>query len=187
VNIIGGGQQPNNSFAASFDSYVAFTNAGFYVLGVDSDDAFRVSQGWGVSREILHVKGASVERDVATVPSTPTSANAAFWKGTLPTVPITAPIAYVDTSECPAPTTMNLAGKIALIDGNRCGGGVTDGGYNALVAMCQARGAVAVIVQASPGWGLPEVMGGGTNVITIPALHISGFNGKRIGSTRMER
>jgi hypothetical protein len=45
--------------------------------------------------------------------------------------------------------------------------------------MCQARGAIAVIVQASPGWGTPEVMGGGTTVITIPALHISGFNGEK--------
>jgi hypothetical protein len=170
--------RPFDSFSASFDSYVAFPAAGFYVLGVSSDDAFRLSHGWGVSREILHVKGASVERDVAAVPSTPITAGG-VWHGTLPTVPITAPIAYVDTSECPGSTTMNLAGKIALIDANRCGADGADGGYNNLVAMCQARGAIAVIVQASPGWGTPEVMGGGTTPITIPALHINGFNGEK--------
>jgi hypothetical protein len=168
-----------NSFSASFDSYVAFPTAGFYVLGVSSDDAFRLSQGWGVSRSILHVKGASVERDVAAVPSTPSSVGGTIWRAVLPSVPITAPIAYVPTNECPGPTTMNLAGKIALIDGNRCGADGADGGYNNLVAMCQARGAIAVIVQASPGWGTPEVMGGGTTPITIPALHINGFNGEK--------
>lgn len=169
--------RPNDSFSASFDSYVAFPAAGFYVLGVSSDDAFRVSQGWGVSREILHVKGATVERDVAAVPSTPASVGG-VWQGNLPTVPITAPIAYVDSSECPGPTTLNLTGKIALIDADRCGA-PDNANYNGLVAMCQARGAIAVIVEASPGWGTPEIMTGGTTPITIPALHINGFNGEK--------
>jgi len=169
--------RPYDSFSASFDSYVAFPTAGWYVLGVSSDDGFRLSQGWGVSRQILHVKGASVERDVAAVPSTPITAGG-VWQGNLPTVPITAPIVYVDSSECPGPTTLNLTGKIALIDADRCDPG-NDGGYNAKVAMCQARGAIAVILQATPGWGTPEVMGGGTTVITIPALHINGFDGEK--------
>jgi hypothetical protein len=171
--------RPNDSFSASFDSYVAFPTPGYYVLGVSSDDGFRLSQGWGVSREILHVKGASVERDVAAVPSTPITAGGAIWQAALPTVPITAPITYVDNSQCPGPTTMDLTGQIALIDANRCGADGADGGYNNLVAMCQARGAIAVIVQASPGWGTPEVMGGGTTPITIPALHINGYNGEK--------
>jgi hypothetical protein len=33
--------RPNDSFSIAFDSYIAFPSAGFYVLGVDSDDAFR--------------------------------------------------------------------------------------------------------------------------------------------------
>jgi len=169
---------PYNNCSATFDSYVAFPTAGFYVLGVSSDDAFRVSHGWGVSRQILHVKGASVERDVLAIASTPASVGG-VWQGNLPTVPITAPIAYVDNSECPGPTTMNLAGKIALIDANRCVADGNDGGYNSLVAMCQARGALAVIVQASPGWNTPEAMGGGSTVITIPALHINGYGGEK--------
>jgi hypothetical protein len=176
-SVDGVNRNPNNSFSASFDSYVAFPTAGFYTLGVNSDDGFRVSHGWGVSREILHVKGASVERDVAAIPSTPSSAGGA-WLGALPAVPITAPIAYVDNTGCPGPTTMNLAGKIALVDADRCGAS-DNADYNGLVAMCQAQGALAVIVQASPGWGLPEVMTGGATPITIPALHISGFNGEK--------
>src|SRR5262245_57101770 len=147
-------------------------------MGVSSDDGFRVTQGWGLQRPILHVKGASVERDVMAIPSTPSSVRDNVWLGALPQAPITAPIVYVDSSECPGPTTLNLTGKIALIDADRCDPG-NNGGYNAKVAMCQARGAVAVILQATPDWGLPEVMGGGTNVITIPALHISGFNGEK--------
>jgi len=169
--------RPRDSFSASFDSYVAFPSAGFYVLGVDSDDAFRVSQGWGVSREILHVKGAFDERDVLAVPSTPISAGGP-WHGTLPAVPITAPVVYIDSSQCPGPTTVNLTGKIALIDADRCGA-ADNANYNGLVAMCQARGAIAVLVEASPGWGTPEVMGGGTNIINIPALHLNGFNGEK--------
>jgi PA domain len=169
--------RPNDSYSMTFDTYVMFPSAGYYIMGVSSDDAFRVTQGWGLPRPILHVKGASVERDVLAIPSTPSSVRDNVWLGALPQAPITAPIVYVDNSECPGPTTLNLTGKIALIDADRCGGG--DGGYNAKVAMCQARGALAVIVQATPGFGTPDVMGGGTNVITIPALHINGFNGEK--------
>jgi len=172
------GNHPNDNFSASFDSYVAFPTAGFYTVGVSSDDGFRLSQGWGVSREILHVKGASVERDVAAIPSTPSTAGG-VWQGNLPTVPITAPIAYVDNTGCPGPTTLDLTGKIALIDGNRCKADGDDGPYNDLVAMCQARGALAVILQSSPGWGTIEVMTGGTTPITIPALHINGYGGEK--------
>jgi len=175
-------ERSGDSFSMSFDSYVAFPTAGYYIMGVNSDDGFRVTQGFGLPRPILHVKGASVERDVMAIPSTPSSVRDNIWLGALPTAPITAPIAYVDGSQCPGPTTLNLAGKIALIDGDRCNAGNDNTGlssYNTLVAMCQAKGALAVIVQASPGWGLPEVMGGGTNVITIPAIHISGFNGEK--------
>ncbi len=70
-----------------------------------------------------------------------------------------------------------MTGKIALIDGNRCNSDGGDGNYNNLVAFCQVHGAIACIVQASPGWGTPERMGGGAQNITIPALHILGFNG----------
>lgn len=172
------GSRTHDSFSAAFDCYIPFPTAGFYVMGVSSDDGFRLSEGLGVSRQILHVTGTNVSRDVLAVPSTKSSVGG-VWQGVLPTVPMTAPIAYVDTSSCPGPSTMNLSGKIALIDGNRCNGDGSDGNYNALVAMCQANGAVAVIVQASPGWGTPERMSGGTTTITIPALHIIGYNGEK--------
>src|SRR6202030_4277215 len=33
--------RPNDSFSAAFDGYVAFPTAGFYQMGVNSDDGFR--------------------------------------------------------------------------------------------------------------------------------------------------
>lgn len=170
--------RPKDSFSAAFDSYVVFPNAGYFVMGVNSDDNFRLSEGWGVSRQILHVTGATVSRDVLAVPSTPINAGG-VWKAAMPTAPLTAPIMYVDGSSCPGPITNDLTGKIALIDANRCGADGSDGNYNTLVAMCQAHGALAVIVQASPGWGTPEVMNGGLTPITIPAIHINGYNGDK--------
>ena len=171
------GNRPTDSFSAWFDTYVAFPTAGLYIMGVASDDGFRLSEGIGITRQVLHIKGDHVDRDVAAVPSTASTVGG-VWRGELPLVPMTAQVAYVDSSECPGPTTMDLTGKIALIDANRCGA-ADNAGYNGLVAMCQARGAVAVIVQASPGWGTPERMTGGATVINIPALHVIGYNGEK--------
>jgi len=117
-------------------------------------------------------------KDVAAV-VTSTNNTGSPWFNGLPAVPITAPVVYVDASECPNPTTINLTGKIALIDANRCGADGSDTSYNAKVAMCQAQGAIACIVEASPSWGTPEKMGGGAIPITIPAVHVNGFNGQK--------
>jgi len=168
---------PYGGVGAWFDGYVAFPKAGLYNFVVFSDDGFRLTEGIGVSRNVLHVSGASVSRDVAAVP-TQQAYVGGNWHNTLPDPPITAPIVYIGTNQCPGPITNNLSGSIALIDGNWCKPNGSDGGYDTLVAMCQAQGAVACIVQASPAWGLPERIGGGTAIITIPVVHISGYNGE---------
>jgi hypothetical protein len=174
------GNLPNNSVSVWFDGYAVFPTAGSYNMVIASDDGFRLTEGIGITRQILHVSGASVSMDVAAVPSTASNVGG-NWLGQLPLIPITAPIEYVDTNGCPcAGITNNLTGKIALIDGNRCGPDGDDSDfvrYVDLVSKCQEAGAIAVIVQASPGWGTPEVMGGGGATINIPALHIFGFNG----------
>ena len=171
--------RPYDSFSASFDSYIVIPAPGFYVMGVNSDDGFRLSEGIGVSRQVLHVSSGTVDRDVAAV-VTSTNNTGNPWNNGLPATPITAPVVYVGSAGCPNPTTVNLAGKIALIDQDRCTPGSTAaGGYNTLVYMCQTNGAVACIVVAYPGWGTPERMAGGAFPITIPALHVNGYNGER--------
>jgi hypothetical protein len=171
------GNRPNDSLSVWFDGYAVFPHSGLYNMVIASDDGFRLSEGIGITRQMLHVAGTNVSMDIAALPSTASSVGG-NWQGQIPLVPITAPIQYVDNTGCPClGTSVNLSGKIALIDGNRCNGDGGDGNYNNLVAMCQAQGAIACIVQASPGWGTPERMGGGGQNITIPALHIFGFNG----------
>jgi PA domain len=175
--IDGVASRPNDSLSASFDGYAVFPSAGNYKMVVASDDGFRLTESIGLPTPVLHVEGASVSMDIAVVPSTRETVGG-NWLGELPTVPLTAPIVYVDTNGCPClGTAQDLSGKIALIDGNRCAGDAQDGNYNNLVAMCQKQGALACIVQASPGWGTPERMTGGGQTINIPALHIMGFNG----------
>jgi hypothetical protein len=167
--------RPYDSFSAWFDTYIVFPSAGIYIMGVDSDDGFRLSEGIGVTRQVLHINGATVDRDFGAVPVVAADVGGVY-QGVIPLVPITAPIVYVDSSECPGPTTLNLTGKIALIDSDRCTPGA-NGNANAQIAMCQAQGAIAVLYQYYPGWGTQGRFSGGSTTITIPVLSLSGYNG----------
>ena len=56
-----------DNFAASFQGYVAFPNAGYYRMAISSDDNFRVTEGVGITRQVLHITGGGVDRDVTAV------------------------------------------------------------------------------------------------------------------------
>jgi hypothetical protein len=163
------------NFAAEFQSYIAFPAAGFYRMGVSSDDGFRVSESTGIARQVLHVTGPGVDRDVAAVVSTTTDGNGGFG-APLPVVPITAPVVYLDGSSCPVLSAPNMAGKIAAVIGTVCNNTLSD----ALMAYeCQTNGAVAVILINDPTWGLPyRVSGSAPGPITIPVIQVNGFGGE---------
>ncbi len=160
------------NFARAFDSWVVFPSAGFYVMGVNSDDGFRLSEGQGVTRQVLHVTGTGINTDVAAVVSYTNWNNGGFG-GAPPLVPITAPVVYVNSNNFPG---VNLTGKIALVDNGFSG--ITDDSLLCYIA--QTNGAVGFIEINKPANGMPYRMGGTPpKPVTIPALNVSGFGGQR--------
>ena len=153
--------------AAEFKGYADLA-PGFYVMGVNSDDDFRVTEATGVSRQVLHISGAGINQDIHVVNTT---TNNSSYGGSLPTTPITAPLVYLTTNNCDIP---DLTGKIAVVDLNRCAG---DSDV-VLASKMQSNGAVAVVIINVPGNGLAYV-GSGTPAtpVTIPVLMTSGYAG----------
>ncbi len=165
-----------DNYATWFDGWVVFPNTGFTVLGVNSDDGFRLSEGTGLLRQVLHVNGTNgVNTDVAAVVSVTNYGNGGFG-ASLPLAPLVAPVFYVSSNNYTVGGSINLSGKIALVDQGLYGAG------DALLAyIAQTNGAVGFILINAPANGLPYVMGGtaGTNVITIPSLCVNGDFGQR--------
>jgi hypothetical protein len=161
----------SDNLAAWFTGYVAFTNAGYYRMQISSDDGFRISQGQGITRQVLHVKGSGVDRDVAAVVC---STNNSTFGGSLPVAPISGPVVYFPAGH-PAMLSQatNLTGKIAVMNN-------TDFADRAYANWAQSNGAIAAIVINDAQWGLPYLLGGGTPAtpVHIPVLCVNGFGGE---------
>jgi len=153
------------------DGYVVFPAAGYYRMSISSDDGFRVAEGLGITRQLLHVDGPrGINTDIAAVATYTNNGNA--YGADLPLVPVTAPVVYINYGTvCPPPPT-NLIGKIAVINNFQC----YDAEYISAVA---AGGAVGAILMNDPSFGLPYVLGGTPSVpINIPVLTVNGFGGQ---------
>ena len=157
--------------AAEFKGYAEFA-PGFFLMGVNSDDGFRVTEATGVSRQVLHISGTGINQDIHVVNTT---TNNSSYGGSLPTTPITAPLVYVSPDSCPA--VPDLTGKIAVVDLQRCGTGDSD---VVLASKMQDAGALAVVIINVPSFGLSYIGSGtppGGRQVTIPVLMTSGFAG----------
>jgi len=160
------------SFAAGFDGWIVFPQAGYYRMSVSSDDGFRLSQGIGFLRQVLHIKGSNVDRDVAACVNDNLYHNSAGFGVPPPLVPITAPVFYVTTNNyVPG---INLSNKIAVVD---------SGFYGASDAMlayiAQTNGALAFIELWPVAYGCPNEMGGTPpGPVNIPCLVVNSFNGE---------
>ncbi|HTI98010.1 MAG TPA: hypothetical protein VL527_03825 [Dongiaceae bacterium] len=163
-----------NNYAEWFDGYVVFPSPGYYRMSVSSDDGFRLSPGLGLARQVLHIQGAHVNRDVAAVVSDTLYGNGGI--GTNPPVsPITAPVVFLSTNNYTLGQATNLTGKIVAIDGGLYG--LSDA---MLCYIAQTNGALAFIDVWSPAFGLPYVMTGTAPApITIPTIMVNGFGGER--------
>jgi hypothetical protein len=163
------------NLAAAFDSWMVFPKAGFYVMGVNSDDGFRLSEGQGVTRQVLHVTGTGIDTDVAAVASTTNYGNTGFY-ASIPVTPVTAPVMFVNSNNYTPGGTINLTGRIALVDQALYG----ENDDSILAYIAQTNGAVGFIEINKPANGLPYVMGGGlSSKITIPSLNVNGDFGQR--------
>lgn len=154
-----------DNFATEIKTYVVFPKAGFYVMGVNSDDGFRVSVGEKPGRYPVEVVApAEIAGPVAALP-TIRDVNGSFG-APLPYPPIQAPVAYVGTA-CDAASLPDLTGKIAVIDRGGCT-------FVQKALNVQQKGALAaIIINATAPNDFPFVMGGDTTEVTIPCLMIS--------------
>ena len=161
------------NFARGFDCWLVFPTAGFYIMGVNSDDGFRLSETPGLLRQVLHVTGTGISSDVAAVVSHTQYGNGGF--GTFPPLtPISGQVMYVNSNNYTG-GPINLAGKVALVDEGFFG--VPD---SLLCYVAQTNGAIAFIKIRTPTNGTPDHMtGGAPGPITIPAMSVIGFGGAR--------
>lgn len=163
----------SENFAVWMDGYVAL-NAGYYRMGINSDDNFRVTEGTGITRQILHVTGSGVDRDVAAVVSDTINGNTGFGMP-VPTTPIVAPVTWlgsVPDTGCPHFPAVDLTGKIAVINNLNCLD--ADLAYQA-----QEYGALAVILVNDAQWGLPYVLTGTSGgAFKVPVLCVNAYNGE---------
>ena len=153
-------------------TFVEFPSAGFYIMGVNSDDGFRVAVGdrMGPGRSMLSVLApAGLAGDYLAMQTSVGIQDGAFG-GPLPTPPI---IGQAVLSDPPWPSSLPnnasaLAGRIAILHRD------PSGGVAAHSANAQAAGAVAVVVVDQDDLGptrQPGVWGGTANV-TIPVVMI---------------
>jgi hypothetical protein len=169
-----------NSFVHEIRTYVRFPAAGYYQMGVNSEDHFRLTLGTnGTQRLTISAPANRV------IPSVPIATNITQLQfgGSLPAAPLTAPIVYATPGgnpeeACDLSGNTSLAGKIALIDR---GESSCDSAAKALQA--QLAGAVAVLETTPGDTGYPFRLGDINTDIHIPVLVIADeFGGSMIKS-----
>lgn len=175
--IPGTGTQPNDSLAAEVQTYLEFPTAGFYAMGVYSDDGYKftTTEAPPVNNLALVVTGAaSAAGSYATI-SGPAATSKPF------TAPVTGELVYMDPAQgCTAPVNAAaLAGKIALVDRGTCN-------FSLKIKYAREAGALAVVVVNSrdilnPEGIFPiEMAVGDVGYQDIPAVMISMPDGDKI-------
>jgi hypothetical protein len=159
-----------NGFVTEIRTWLRFPTAGFYRMGVNNDDFFRLTMGTaGV--QTLRVSGAT-ELVIPTVPIA-TNITQLQFGGALPATPLTGTVIYATPTgdpetSCDFSGNTELAGKIVLLD---------IGGFNCNTAgkalAAQQAGAIAVIGITTGDVGYPARSGDIEGAVTIPVLIIA--------------
>lgn len=165
--------------AAEFVSFIEFPQAGFYTMGVNSDDCFRVQP---IDRNVFLGDTVNVLAPASLagqkLPGLRTLASDGGFGSRLPWPPITAKVVpMVNLDGCSAPLNpAQLAGNIAL-----CQRGTCEFGLKALNA--QNAGAIAVLVYQNR-LDLPIGMGAGASggQVTIPVMMMSQYDGSLLAA-----
>ena len=167
---------PTAAIAGEFLTYVEFPTAGYYQMGVNSDDDFRVSEEETLARQYCVVEApAAAAGPIASVPAV--YALQGQFGGPMPiNPPLVADAILAD----PIQGCDNLAnaaalkGKIALIDRGTCG-------FVVKARKAQEAGAAAVVIIDNM-LQYPFTMGADpvSPDLTIPALMISQADGDKL-------
>ncbi|HOY60471.1 MAG TPA: hypothetical protein PK640_20320, partial [Verrucomicrobiota bacterium] len=169
-----------DNIAAEVIAYLEFPAAGFYQMGVNSDDGFRVNVG-----------DTAPANNLALVVSGAPSAAGSYHTAVAPaatakpfTAPISAKLVYMDPADgcTELVNAAALSGNIALVDRGTCD-------FSAKIKLAKDAGAIAVVVVNSrtedlatwPEGVFPIEMGvGAVGYQDIPAVMISSPDGDKI-------
>jgi hypothetical protein len=169
----------DSDFVDDIRTYVRFPTAGYYQMGVNSEDYFRLTAATnGVQTLLINAPNGFV------IPTVPIATNITELQfgGALPTTPLTGRVVYATPSgdpdaSCDFTGNTTLAGKIVLLDIGGTGCNTAD---KALAA--QNAGAIAVIGVISGDPSFPQRYGDINPNVTIPVLII----GDDFGGTRLK-
>jgi hypothetical protein len=171
---IPGAEASTENYASEFTTFVQFPTAGYYRMGVNSDDNFRVTIGEKVGRQYLEITApANVAGGVAAV-ATAVGLNGNFG-GPLVTSVLSGDLVFLGNSCNADPALPDLTGKIAFLSRGVC----------TFVEKCrkaQAAGAVAVVIGNNDdnAGNYPIIMGGDGFDVTIPVMMIDNVDLNRL-------
>ncbi len=164
--------------AIEVNAFLEFPTAGFYIMGVNSDDGFRVSVGDRTTgKSILKVLAPSpLAGEYAAIQTAMPNYGFGKWPPSPSTIIAQAVIADPLLAGSALNNAAAINGKIAI---------VKRGTYGFIVKCKNAQnaGAIAVIVvnsDANAGLPNPSIMGGTDNTITIPCLFVNNTDGNRL-------
>lgn len=171
---IPGAEGSTENYASEFTTFVQFPTAGYYRMGVNSDDNFRVTVGEKVGRQYLEITApANVAGGVAAV-ATAVGLNGNFG-GPLVTSVLSGDMVFLGNSCNADPALPDLTGKIAFISRGVCT-------FVEKARKAQAAGAIAVVIgnsDANAG-NYPIIMGGDGFDVTIPVMMIDNVELNRL-------
>jgi hypothetical protein len=161
-------------FVHEIVTYVRFPAAGFYRMGINNEDAFRLT---AATTGVQTLRLTSPASEV--IPAVPIATNITQLQfgGALPATPLSASVIYATPSgsvdeACNLSGRTDLAGKIVLLDR---GSGSCSSADKAKQA--QLAGAVAVIETTPGDVGFPFRLGDIDPTVQIPVLVISDEHG----------
>ncbi len=157
------------SFVHDLRTFVRFPASGYYQMGINNEDQFRLTAATAGIQTLQLVSPTNL-----VIPSVAIATNITQLQfgGSLPLTPLTAPVVYATPSgnpedACLIGTNTSLAGKIVLLDR---GGTNCDSAFKAEQA--QLAGAVAVLETTPGDTGYPFRLGDINGNVRIPVLTI---------------
>lgn len=159
-----------DSFVHEVETYLRFPAAGYYQMGINNEDQFRLSAA--TAGQVVLQLTAPTELAIPCVPIA-TNITQLQFGGSLPLSPLTAPVVYATASgnpddACSLANDTSLAGKIVLLDR---GGELCNSATKAEQA--QMAGAVAVLQTTPDDTGFPFRIGDINPNVRIPVLVIA--------------
>lgn len=151
-------------------TYVRFPAAGYYQMGINSEDSFRLTAATSGVATLKITSPASV-----TIPCVPIATNITQLQfgGSLPSTPLSGTVVYATPSgnpedACSLADHTGLSGKIVLLDR-----GTSSCDSAAKAEQAQRAGAIAVLMTTPGDTGFPFRLGDINAAVRIPVLVIA--------------